>query len=61
MSYQRVSGFPEKGADLWRGPVTFGKLRRTSGKSGKFPENLWIALKIHSSEEENPSEKIHPK
>ena len=35
MSQDRVSGFPEKGADL-------------RGKSGKLPGNLWIAVKFHS-------------
>ena len=51
MGHQRVSGFPEKRADLWGGPVASGRsgeLRGTSGNSGKLPANLRIALKIHS-------------
>ena len=51
MSHQRVSGFPEKGADLWGGPGNFGEVRELPGKSGKLPWNLWIAaiaFKIHS-------------
>ena len=39
---ERVSGFPETGADL-RG--TSGEL---PGKSGKLPGNPWIAVKFHS-------------
>ena len=46
MSQERVSGFPEKGADLWGRPGNFrgslGNFRR------KLPGNLWIAVKFHS-------------
>ena len=48
MSRERVSGFPEKGADLgevWELPGKFGEL---PGKSGKLSGNLWIAVKFHS-------------
>ena len=45
MSQERVSGFPEKGADLRGSPGTSGEL---PGKSGKLPGNLWIAVKLHS-------------
>ena len=38
---RRVSGFPEKGADLWRGPGNFWEVR-------ELPGNLWIALKVRS-------------
>ena len=48
VSQERVSGFPEKGADLR------GSCRNTSGKFGELREvgklsgNLWIAVKFHS-------------
>ena len=47
VSRERVSGFPEKGADV-RGsrgnfPGTSGLL---PGKSGELPGNLWIAVKF---------------
>ena len=48
MSQERVSGFPEKGADLPESPGTSGEVRGTSGKSGKLPGNPWIAVKFHS-------------
>ena len=41
VSHERVSGFPEKGADLWGSPFSCG------GKSGKLLGNLWIALEMH--------------
>ena len=48
-SQKRVSGFPEKGADLRGSPGNFpGKSRELPGKSGKLPGNLWIAVKFHS-------------
>ena len=31
MSQERVSGFPEKGADLWGSPGTSGEVWGTSG------------------------------
>ena len=47
MSQERVSGFPEKGADLRGSPGTSGQVRGTSRKSGKLAGNLWIAVKFH--------------
>ena len=46
MSQERVSGFPEKGADLRGGEVGElpGKFGELSGKFGKLPGNLWIAV-----------------
>ena len=41
MGQERVSGFPEKGADL-RG--SSGNFR---GSLGNFPGNLWIAANFH--------------
>ena len=38
MSQERVSGFPEKGADLR------GSLGNFRGSLGNFPGNLWILL-----------------
>ena len=43
MSQERVSGFPEKGADLRGSPGTSGEVWETSGKPGKLPGNPWIA------------------
>ena len=40
-----ISGFPERGADLWGLPGKSGELL---GKSGKLPGNLWIAVKVQS-------------
>ena len=49
MSQKRVSGFPEKGADLWGSPGTSGEvLGNFRVKFGKLPGNLWIAVKFHS-------------
>ena len=45
VSQGRVSGFPEKGADLRGSPGTSGEVW---GKFGKLPGNLWIAVKFHS-------------
>ena len=44
VSQERVSGIPEKRADLRRSPGNF----QLPGKSGKLPVNLWIALEFHS-------------
>ena len=40
-SHERVSGFPEKGADLWSGP---GNFRGGPGNFQKSPENFWGSL-----------------
>ena len=40
LSQERVSGFPEKGADLRGSPGTSGEICP--------PGNLWIAVKFHS-------------
>ena len=48
VSQERVSGFPEKGADLRGSPGTSGKFGELPGKFGKLPGNLWIAVKFHS-------------
>ena len=47
---ERVSGFPEKGADLRGSPGKLpGKSGELPGKSGgKLPGNPWIAVKFHS-------------
>ena len=46
VSHQRVSNFPERGADLWEGPVASGEVQGTSGEvwgaSGKSREALEI-------------------
>ena len=47
-SQERVSGFPEKGADLRGSPGTSGEVWGTSGRFGKLPGSLWIAVKFHS-------------
>ena len=41
VSHQRVSGFPEKGADLQ------GSSAELPGKSGKLLGNLWSAVMFH--------------
>ena len=41
VSQERVSGFPEKGADL-------GSFPNFPGSLGELPGNLWIAVKFHS-------------
>ena len=48
MSQERVSGFPEKGADLGKVRELPGKFGELPEKFGKFPGNLWIAVKFHS-------------
>ena len=48
MSQERVSGFPEKGADLREVPELPGKFGELPGKFGKLPGNLRIAAKFHS-------------
>ena len=48
MSQERVSAFPEKRADLRGSPGTSGEVSQTSGKFGKLPGNLRIAVKFHS-------------
>ena len=52
VSQKRVSGFPEKGADvrrsLGKSRELPGKSAELSGKAAKFPGNLWIAVKFHS-------------
>ena len=55
VSQERVSGLPEKGADLRGSPGTSGEVWGTSGEvwetSGEVWEtsgNLWIAVKFHS-------------
>ena len=48
MSLERVSGFPDRGADLRGSPGTSGEVWGTSGKFAKLPGNLWIAAKFHS-------------
>ena len=49
VSQERVSGFPEKGADLRGSLGTFrGSPGNFRGNSGKLPGNLWIAVKFHS-------------
>ena len=55
MSQERVSGFPEKGADLRGSPGTSGEVWGTSGKVGELPGKfgelpgkLWIAVKFHT-------------
>ena len=40
MSQERVSGFPEKEADLEDVQKLSGKFGECPGKSGKFPGNL---------------------
>ena len=52
-SQERVSGFPEKGADLRGSPGNFlgspGNFRGSPAKSlGNFRGNPWIAVKFHS-------------
>ena len=55
-SQERVSGFPETGADLRGSPGNFrgspgnfrGGLGNFWGTSGKLPGNPWIAVKFHS-------------
>ena len=48
-SQERVSGFPEKRADLRGSPGNRrGKFGELPGKSGKLPGNPWIAVKFHS-------------
>ena len=42
VSQERVSGFPEKAADLQGSPGN------VAGGSGKLQGNLWIAVKFHS-------------
>ena len=44
MSQERVSGFPEKGADLREVRELPGKFGELPGKFGKLPGNLWIAV-----------------
>ena len=48
MSQERVSGFPEKGADSGEVGELPGKFGELPGKFGKLPGNLWIAVKFHS-------------
>ena len=56
MGQKRVSGFPEKGADLRGSPGNFrgnpgnfrGSLGNFRGTPGKLPGNSWIAVKFHS-------------
>ena len=48
VSQERVSGFPEKGADVRGSPGTSGEVWGTSGKFGKLPGILRIAVKFHS-------------
>ena len=48
VSQERVSGFPEKGADLRGSPGTSGEVWGLPGKFGELPGNLWIAVKFHS-------------
>ena len=50
-----MSGFPEKGADLWGSPGTSGEVQELPGKFGelpgkfgKLPGNLWIAGRFRS-------------
>ena len=44
MSHQRVSGFPERGVDLWGGPGTSGEVQGTCGEV--WGTSGWL-LKIH--------------
>ena len=48
VSQERVSGFPEKGADLRGSPELPGKFGELPGKFGELPGNLWIAGRFHS-------------
>ena len=48
VSQERVSGLPEKGADLRGSPETSGKFGELPGKFGELPGNLRIAVKFHS-------------
>ena len=48
-SQERVSGFPEKGADLRGSLGNFrGSPGEVPGKSGKLPGNPWISVKFLS-------------
>ena len=47
MSQERVSGFPEKGADLRGSPGTSG-LGNFLGSLGNFRGNFGKAVKLHS-------------
>ena len=58
MSQERVSGFPDKGADLrevgelpGKSGELPGKSGQLPGKSGELPEKLWIAVKFHNERE----------
>ena len=48
VSQERVSGFPENGADLRKSGELPGKFGELAGKFGKLPRNLWIAGRFHS-------------
>ena len=48
MSQERVSGFPEKGADLRGSPGTSGEVWGTTRQGWESSGNLWIAVKFHS-------------
>ena len=49
MSHQRVSGFPEKGADLWEVRRTSGEVRGTSGEVCNFRgTSALLALRAQS-------------
>ena len=49
VSQERVSSFPEKGADLRGSPGNFREVWGTSGEVWETsPGNLWIAVKFHS-------------
>ena len=49
MSRERVSGFPEKGADSWEVRETSGEVPENfRGSPKELPGNLWMAVKFHS-------------
>ena len=41
VSHQRGSSFPERGADLWRSPVTYGEVQGTSEEAWGTSEEVW--------------------
>ena len=58
MSQERVSGFPEKGADLRGSPGNFrGNPGNFRGTLGNF-RNLWIALNPHERSSGEVAEKL---
>ena len=48
MSQERVSGFPEKGADLRGSPGNFREVRGTSGEVWETSGEPMVTVKFHS-------------